>query len=174
MPDKFVGLGSRARRDARVSSITSNTLWSVARADWSWPQPDRRRCSATWLWPSTLKTSATSSLSANSALASHRRELPVIADPYVERDFGTGALKITPAHDANDWEVGQRHNLEAPVVIDPSGNLCANEFVPQQFHGKERFAGARSGCGRIEAEQNCSPRSRNMRTGSGTASDAIR
>jgi valyl-tRNA synthetase len=67
------------------------------------------------------------------------RKIPVIADSYVEKDFGTGALKITPAHDANDWEVGQRHKLEAPVVIDPSGKLSANEFVPQQFQGKDRF-----------------------------------
>ncbi len=68
-----------------------------------------------------------------------QREIPVIADSYVERDFGTGALKITPAHDANDWEVGQRHKLEAPIVIDLAGNLCANEFVPEHLHGKERF-----------------------------------
>lgn len=67
------------------------------------------------------------------------RQLPVIADNYVEREFGTGALKITPAHDANDWEVGQRHNLPAPVVIDQEGRLIANEYVPEQFHKMERF-----------------------------------
>ncbi|MGH9548953.1 MAG: class I tRNA ligase family protein, partial [Terriglobales bacterium] len=68
------------------------------------------------------------------------RVLPVIADDYVEMDFGTGALKITPAHDANDWEIGQRHKLPSPVVIDKHGKMCDNEFVPQQFHGQERFA----------------------------------
>jgi valyl-tRNA synthetase len=67
------------------------------------------------------------------------REIPVIADSYVERDFGTGALKITPAHDANDWEVGQRHNLPQPVVIDAEGKLSANEFVPADLQGKDRF-----------------------------------
>lgn len=67
------------------------------------------------------------------------RTIPVIADEYVERDFGTGALKITPAHDANDWEVGQRHKLESPVVIDAHGKLSKNEFVPEQFQGKDRF-----------------------------------
>jgi valyl-tRNA synthetase len=67
------------------------------------------------------------------------RTIPVIADEYVERDFGTGALKITPAHDANDWEVGQRHKLESPVVIDSHGKLMVNEFVPEQFQGKDRF-----------------------------------
>ncbi|KAI4453349.1 valyl-trna synthetase [Holotrichia oblita] len=40
------------------------------------------------------------------------REIPVIADEYVDMEFGTGAVKITPAHDPNDFEVGQRHNLE--------------------------------------------------------------
>jgi valyl-tRNA synthetase len=67
------------------------------------------------------------------------RELPVIADSYVDREFGTGALKITPAHDANDWEVGQRHNLSAPMVIGEEGKLLANEFVPTKFQGKDRF-----------------------------------
>lgn len=47
------------------------------------------------------------------------REIPVIADEYVDREFGTGALKITPAHDPNDFEVGRRHNLSAPRVIGP-------------------------------------------------------
>ncbi len=68
------------------------------------------------------------------------RPIPVIADEYVDMEFGTGALKITPAHDANDWEVGQRHNLASPVVIDQQGKLSANEFVPADLHGKERFA----------------------------------
>lgn len=67
------------------------------------------------------------------------REIPVIADSYVERDFGTGALKITPAHDANDWEVGQRHKLPQPAVIDAEGKLCANDFVPADLQGKDRF-----------------------------------
>jgi valyl-tRNA synthetase len=68
------------------------------------------------------------------------RRIPVIADNYVEREFGTGCLKITPAHDANDWEVGQRHNLSSPVVIDSEGKLCSNQYVPDRFHGKDRFA----------------------------------
>jgi valyl-tRNA synthetase len=67
------------------------------------------------------------------------REIPVIADSYVEREFGTGALKITPAHDANDYEVGARHNLPQPEVIDKQAKLMANEFVPEFLHGVERF-----------------------------------
>jgi valyl-tRNA synthetase len=53
------------------------------------------------------------------------REIPVIADAYVEKDFGTGALKITPAHDANDFMIGQKHKLEAISVIDKIGKLTA-------------------------------------------------
>jgi len=67
------------------------------------------------------------------------RLIPVIADDYVEREFGTGALKITPAHDANDWEVGQRHKLEQPVCIDEHGKLMDNEFVPEKYRGGDRF-----------------------------------
>lgn len=53
------------------------------------------------------------------------REIPVIADDYVEKDFGSGFVKITPAHDANDYEVGLRHNLQVIKVIDDDGKLNA-------------------------------------------------
>ncbi len=49
------------------------------------------------------------------------REIPVIADNYVDREFGTGALKVTPSHDHNDWELGHRHKLEFLQVIDENG-----------------------------------------------------
>lgn len=67
------------------------------------------------------------------------RNITVLADDYVDREFGTGALKITPAHDVNDWEIGQRHNLSQPVVIDLKGYLERNDYVPAQFQGLERF-----------------------------------
>ncbi|OCN00952.1 valine--tRNA ligase [Clostridium sp. W14A] len=54
------------------------------------------------------------------------REIPLIADEYVERDFGTGVVKITPAHDPNDFEVGLRHGLEVINVMDESGNINEN------------------------------------------------
>lgn len=79
------------------------------------------------------------------------RELPVIADEYVDVEFGTGALKITPAHDANDWEIGQRHNLPSPVVIDKHGKLIANEYVPQQFQEQERFAARKAVVAELQA-----------------------
>jgi valyl-tRNA synthetase len=60
------------------------------------------------------------------------REIPVIADEYVDPTFGTGAVKITPAHDPNDFEVGERHKLERIQVIDYEGKMTN---VPSQFMG---------------------------------------
>jgi len=60
------------------------------------------------------------------------KEIPVIADEYVDKDYGTGAVKITPAHDPNDFEIGKRHNLPRPQVIDFDGKMIN---VPQQFVG---------------------------------------
>jgi valyl-tRNA synthetase len=69
--------------------------------------------------------------------------IPVIADTYVDAAFGTGALKITPAHDANDFEVGQRHALASPVVIDAEGRVNegtdAAGRVPESLRGLDRF-----------------------------------
>ena len=53
------------------------------------------------------------------------RDIPVVADAYVDREFGTGAVKMTPAHDPNDFEVGQRHNLEMIRVINDDGTMSA-------------------------------------------------
>jgi valyl-tRNA synthetase len=60
------------------------------------------------------------------------REIPIIADVHVDPEFGTGAVKITPAHDPNDFEIGERHNLERIQVIDFDGKMIN---VPQQFAG---------------------------------------
>ncbi len=62
------------------------------------------------------------------------REIPIIADEYVDRDFGTGAVKITPSHDPNDFEIGKRHQLEEIQVIDFDGRMIN---VPPQFVGLE-------------------------------------
>jgi valyl-tRNA synthetase len=62
------------------------------------------------------------------------REIPIIADEYVDPSFGTGAVKITPAHDPNDFEIGERHNLERIQVIDFDGRMIN---VPPQFAGLE-------------------------------------
>ena len=70
------------------------------------------------------------------------REIPVIADDYVDKDFGSGCVKITPAHDPNDYEVGKRHNLEEIVVMDEHGvmNELAGEFAGMnRFLARERL-----------------------------------
>jgi valyl-tRNA synthetase len=59
------------------------------------------------------------------------REIPVIADAYIDRNFGTGLMKITPAHDVNDWEVGKRHGLQVINILTPDGRL--NEEVPPKY-----------------------------------------
>ena len=64
------------------------------------------------------------------------KEIPVVADTYVEKDFGTGAVKITPAHDPNDFEVGLRHNLEVIKVFTEDGKM--NSLVPK-YEGMDRF-----------------------------------
>lgn len=64
------------------------------------------------------------------------REIPVIADPYVDMEFGTGCLKITPAHDFNDFEIGLRHNLSQIKVIDERGQMNENAGP---YQGMDRF-----------------------------------
>ena len=66
------------------------------------------------------------------------RYVPVITDEAVEMEFGTGALKITPAHDPTDFEIGERHGLAKPSVIDLDARL-AGELVPEAFRGMDRF-----------------------------------
>ncbi|MBN1232010.1 MAG: valine--tRNA ligase [Candidatus Coatesbacteria bacterium] len=65
------------------------------------------------------------------------RELDVIYDDYVEMEFGTGAVKITPAHDPNDFEIGLRHNLKPVNILNPEGIL--NENAGQRYTGLDRF-----------------------------------
>jgi valyl-tRNA synthetase len=61
------------------------------------------------------------------------REIPIIADSFVDKDFGTGAVKITPAHDPNDYDAGQRHDLPMITVIDHTGKLP--HTVPEPYRG---------------------------------------
>lgn len=65
------------------------------------------------------------------------REIPIIADEYVDPEFGTGAVKITPAHDPNDYEMGLRHNLLQVVVIDPYAKMTADAGAG--FEGLDRY-----------------------------------
>ncbi len=65
------------------------------------------------------------------------REIPIIADEYVKMEFGSGALKITPAHDHNDFEVGKRHGLVAIDILNKDASL--NDSVPDAYRGLDRF-----------------------------------
>jgi valyl-tRNA synthetase len=65
------------------------------------------------------------------------RTIPVVADPLVDKEFGTGAVKVTPAHDANDFEMGQRHHLEPLCIMEPNGVINA---AGGAYAGLDRFA----------------------------------
>ena len=87
------------------------------------------------------------------------REIPIIADEYVDKSFGTGAVKITPAHDPNDYEVGQRHNLKPIWVIDEEGKMKACGEVPPELHGLDRYDAREKIIGML-SYQNCLLRTR--------------
>jgi len=78
------------------------------------------------------------------------REIPIIADEYVDAAFGTGAVKITPAHDPNDFEVGQRHELERIQVIDFDGTMIN---VPEHFMGLDVTAARKLTLASLAAEE---------------------
>ncbi len=65
------------------------------------------------------------------------REIPIIADDYVDPEFGSGCVKITPAHDFNDYAMGQRHNLAVINILDV--NAALNDNVPEPYRGLDRF-----------------------------------
>ncbi len=65
------------------------------------------------------------------------REIPIIADEYVDMEFGTGVVKITPAHDPNDYEIGLKHNLEFINILNPDATL--NNNVPEDYRGLDRY-----------------------------------
>ena len=65
------------------------------------------------------------------------REIPIFSDEYVDKDFGTGCVKVTPAHDYNDLEMGKRNSLNSINILNPNGTL--NNKVPQRFQGIDRL-----------------------------------
>lgn len=77
------------------------------------------------------------------------RRIPIITDEYVTMDFGTGALKITPAHDMNDNQLGQKHNLETVDIFNDDGTLSE---AAQIFIGEDRFAARKKMVAALEAE----------------------
>lgn len=77
------------------------------------------------------------------------REIPIIADHYVEKEFGTGVVKITPAHDPNDFEVGQRHNLPQICVMNDDGTM--NDLAGK-YAGRDRYEARKAIVSDLEAE----------------------
>ncbi len=65
------------------------------------------------------------------------REIPLIADDFCDKEFGTGAVKVTPAHDPNDFQMGQRHNMTPIVIMDGYAKMCGD--IPQKYIGVDRF-----------------------------------
>ena len=78
------------------------------------------------------------------------RLIPIVADDYADPEKGSGAVKITPAHDFNDFQVGKRHGLEAINLLDPQGRL--NGAAPAEYVGMDRFAARKAIVARAEAE----------------------
>ena len=78
------------------------------------------------------------------------REIPIIADEYVDAEFGTGAVKITPAHDPNDYEMGLRHNLDEVIVIDAHAKMTA--AAGAAFAGLDRYQAREKVVAEFEAE----------------------
>ena len=78
------------------------------------------------------------------------REIPVIADSYVDKEFGTGCVKITPAHDFNDYAVGQRHGLPLINIFTPDAAI--NDTAPEKYRGLERYAARKAVLADLEAE----------------------
>jgi valyl-tRNA synthetase len=77
------------------------------------------------------------------------RSIPIIADDYVDMEFGSGCVKITPAHDFNDYEIGKRHRLPLLNVLDPNASL--NENAPEAYRGLDRFEARRKIVDDLEA-----------------------
>lgn len=77
------------------------------------------------------------------------KKIPIIADSYVEPEFGTGCVKITPAHDFNDFAIGQRHQLPIINILTKEAHL--NENVPKEYQGLERFAARKKIIADLEA-----------------------
>ncbi len=78
------------------------------------------------------------------------REIPIIADEYVDKEFGTGVVKVTPAHDFNDYAVGQRHKLPMIGILNLQGFV--NEAAPKPYQGLERFAARKQVVTDLEAQ----------------------
>jgi valyl-tRNA synthetase len=115
-----------------------------------WPPPARKPCWATRPWPSTRKTNATPTCRLTAViLPLMDREIPIIRDAYVDMSTGTGALKVTPAHDPNDFDIGARHDLPSVKVIADDGSMTE---AAGRFAGMDRFECRKAVVARSKAE----------------------
>ena len=78
------------------------------------------------------------------------RQIPIIADEYVDKEFGTGVVKVTPAHDQNDYAVGQRHGLPMICVLTQTATI--NDNAPEKYRGLDRFAARKAVVADLEAQ----------------------
>ena len=78
------------------------------------------------------------------------RQIPIIADEYVDKEFGTGVVKVTPAHDQNDYAVGQRHGLPMICVLTLTATI--NDNAPEKYRGLDRFAARKAVVADLEAQ----------------------
>ena len=74
-------------------------------------------------------------------------KIPIVGDEFVEAEFGTGCVKVTPAHDPNDFAMGKRHNLPLINIMNKDGTLNENAG---EFNGQERFAARRNVVAKLE------------------------
>ena len=143
-------------------STTSTTRWRRAAARSRSPPCAPRRC-----WPTprsrcTPTTSATARLIGEKAiLPLVGRKLKIIADEYVKPEFGTGALKITPGHDPNDFEIGRRHGLAQISVIGEDGRIT--DEAPERFVGLTVPEAQRRGASPSSREQGLIARTEDLR-----------
>ena len=80
------------------------------------------------------------------------RRIPVVADSYSDPEKGTGAVKITPAHDFNDFEVGKRHNLDQIAILDIHAKVVDADFIPEAYRGLDRFEARKRIVADLEAQ----------------------
>jgi len=80
------------------------------------------------------------------------RTIPVVADDYVDPEFGTGCVKITPAHDFNDYDVGKRHDLPVINIFTNRAHINDNEIIPEQYRGLDRYEARERIVADLEAE----------------------
>ena len=124
---------------------------------WRWPPPGPRPSSATWRSRFTPTTSGTGRWSgARRSCPFLGRRLPIIADEAVDPAFGTGAVKITPAHDPDDYETGKRHGLTPITVLDEEAriNEAGGEFAGlDRFEARRRIVDRLREMGDLESEQ---------------------